>query len=401
MSITLDCEQGNYISNLKKKQITWICWSALLAEGYDNGIVGSVLPFIKEDKSFILSKYSLALISSSSMLGMLFGGIFFGLLGDKYNKKTIFIICFILFSVAMGTGGMASGVGWLFISRLIGGGAVAGIVPLASTITNMVSEKNKENKTFGLMYSGYVFGIFISTIFVILFGKIISWRYFVWGSFVPLVVLPIYICLLPNFPRGSNNDRQFNLLINKKYINIKSKAGFYLVYIFGMLVAYGLSMWLPIIMRNSGMTKEFSVLFLSIYSLSSALGAVVIGIIADYISPRLVICFGFIFGSIGLIFLGISSSYLSLCISCALAGSGTMAVSILVTSYVASYFGSRTSSSMIGSCISISRLGAMAGPFLSSELIVWGFDKSMQFSTYAVFSLLAAFSILLVSENKT
>lgn len=386
-----------------------MCWLGLLAEGYDNGVVGSVIPFIRADALLHLSAYQLGTIASSSMIGMFFGGFLFGKLGDIYNKKTIFIICFTIFSIAMGLGGLVHHF-WQFVTtRIIGGAAVAGIVPLASTITTMISNPKRKHLSFGIMYSGYVVGLFLSTIFVVLFGNILPWRNFVLGSFVPLIILPIFIIYIPSYPPSRINriqDAVFDVEDVKTedfgsfYPSLRAKFGFYSVYVFGMLVAYGLSMWLPQIMIESGMSTTKSIFFLTVYSGASAFSALIIGWIADQIGARPVVTLGFICGAFGLVGLGYANSYFAQCLFCALSGAGTMAVSILVTSYVAEWFGTTKSSSMIGSCISVSRLGAVAGPYLSATMSAIHAERSVQFSFYAIVAVLASASILMVPKNR-
>src|SRR5699024_10512668 len=60
-------------------------------------------------------------ISTITNLGMLAGGLFFGVLADRYNKFTVFKLTILVFSIATGMIFFTESIGYLYVMRFIAG----------------------------------------------------------------------------------------------------------------------------------------------------------------------------------------------------------------------------------------------------------------------------------------
>ena len=101
--------------------------------GYDIGVMTGALPFLREDWG-INSGFIIGLITSSVMLGAIFGGILAGRLSDKLGRRKMILLSAIVFIIGSILSGIAphNGSYFLTISRVILGlavGAASALVP--------------------------------------------------------------------------------------------------------------------------------------------------------------------------------------------------------------------------------------------------------------------------------
>lgn len=132
------------------KLVVFICWLAILADGYDLGIYGAVLPKLLEDKSWALSPAHAGTIASYALFGMFIEAILVGTITDLIGRKWTLICCLALFSITMGLAAIAPSPELFGLSRFIGGIGLGGVIPTASALTVEYSPK-KGNLLFMLL----------------------------------------------------------------------------------------------------------------------------------------------------------------------------------------------------------------------------------------------------------
>src|SRR5699024_12022590 len=74
--------------------------------GYEMGVMTVALPFLREDWG-INSGFIIGLITSSVMLGAIFGGILAGRLSDKLGRRKMILISAMIFIVGSKLSGIA------------------------------------------------------------------------------------------------------------------------------------------------------------------------------------------------------------------------------------------------------------------------------------------------------
>src|SRR3954466_2219089 len=91
------------------------------------------------------------------MGGMLIGGLFWGILGDKKGRLSVLFGSILLYSLANIANGFVSSVGWYAVLRFISGFGLAG--ELGAGITLVSETMSKERRGIGTMIVGTV-GVF-------------------------------------------------------------------------------------------------------------------------------------------------------------------------------------------------------------------------------------------------
>ncbi len=114
------------------------------------------------------------------MGGMLLGGLFWGILGDKKGRVSVLFGSIFLYSVANILNGMIGDIFWYKVLRLLAGIGLAG--ELGAGITLVVESMDKETRGWGTMLV-VTFGA-LGAVAAVLVGDIFTWRaaYYVGGG---------------------------------------------------------------------------------------------------------------------------------------------------------------------------------------------------------------------------
>jgi MFS transporter, AAHS family, benzoate transport protein len=406
--------------------VTGLCWIALLSEGYDMGALGAVLPVMMTDTQWHISPVTAGLVGSAALAGMFFGGYLMGLLADRFGRKPAYLTAFTLFSLASGLGAMMPGVPAFSFCRFLAGIGVGGIVPIASALTSEYAPEGKANRYYAVMYSGYSAGIFAAAGVSALSVQALGWRFVVGLGAAPLLLLPGIMRYLPEslrFLQSRGRLDEARRLAGHLHLPLpavqpssgalprpgiralfqpgyaRATWGFWLTTFAAMILVYGLNTWLPQIMRTAGYDLGSSIMFLGVFALSSSVGGVGLGLLADRIGQGATIVAGFVMGAVAILWLAQPHALAVTYAIVAVAGIGAVSSAVMVTSYLSSYFPPECRATAVGSCLSFSRFGAVSGPILGGFVAKWHLDISWNFRIFAMAALLAACAITLVPRK--
>jgi MFS family permease len=125
------------------------------------------------------------------MAGMLFGGIFWGILGDKKGRLSVLFGSILVYSVANILNGMVQSTDSYILLRFISGFGLAG--ELGAGITLVSESMSKEKRGYGTMIVATV-GVFGAVVAGFMGEEITNWRYsFYLGGAMGLALLVLRI----------------------------------------------------------------------------------------------------------------------------------------------------------------------------------------------------------------
>jgi len=409
-----------------------LCFITIVAEGYDVGVMGAIVPALMTDANWHLSPVQIGGISSAALFGTLFGSYLISVVSDLMGRKPLLIACVTLFSLSMLAAAWLPTPTGFWIARFIGGVGLGGVISTAAALTIEYSPPAKRNLNFALMYSGYSIGALCSALVGMGFLSSHGWRFVVAAGAVPLVMVPLLIYRLPE---------SIEFLVAKGHLDLArswaSKLGIaasnvenlrpavavrpslkavfaeifsrqnlfatvclWVAQIAAVTVIYGLGTWLPQIMRKQGYDLGSSLSFLAVFMLSSALGGILVGRIGDWLGPRKTMVFGYLIGAIAISSLAIKSSLGMNYVLVALAGFGSIGVAMVQLGYIANYYGSHARASATGWAVGIGRFGAMAGPMIGGVLASQNVDVKWNFYVFAASALIAGMVIMLTPSPR-
>lgn len=407
-----------------------LCFFSIVAEGYDVGVMGTIVPALMVDSHWHLTPMQIGEMGSAALFGTLFGSYFISVVSDLTGRKPLLVICVTLFSLSMLAAAWLPTPTGFWIARFIGGLGLGGVISVAAALTIEYSPIKKRNVNFALMYSGYSVGALLSAVVGIGFLSSHGWRFVVAVGALPLLAVPLLLAWLPEsieflVARGRMETAErvaARLGISraavhqvKKEDTPKPSVGAVLREVFGLhnlwgticlwvaqivavMVIYGLGTWLPQIMRRLGYDLGSSLSFLAVFMLSSAIGGILIGRIADRVGPRKTMVLGYIIGALAISALAFKNSLFLNYVLVALAGFGSIGVAMVQLGYIANYYGVHARASGTGWGVGIGRFGAMSGPLIGGYLAAQGIDVKWNFYVFAAAALAAGIAITLTPK---
>src|SRR5262245_18727807 len=122
-----------------------LCWGAILSEGCDLGVMGTIVPALMADRQWNLTPMELGQMSSAALVGTLFGAYIISPLSDFLGRKGLLIGCIALFSLSMLVAVWAPSPVYFSLARLVGGLGLGGVISVAAALTIEYSPPHRRN----------------------------------------------------------------------------------------------------------------------------------------------------------------------------------------------------------------------------------------------------------------
>jgi AAHS family benzoate transporter-like MFS transporter len=428
-SSSLDIEQKNKKSSLTIL-VVFSCWFAILADGYDLGIYGAVLPKLLEYQEWGLTPAKAGVIASYALVGMLIGAILVGTITDLIGRKWTLIVCLTLFSITMALAAMATTPEMFGLFRFIGGIGLGGVIPTASALTIEYSPVKRRSLAYAIMFTGYSFGIVLGSLLSIVMLESFGWRLMFWIGAIPLLAVPFFVRYLPESlsfllmknrrdevekickryelevleqdmeEKSSPQSRWqgISTLFSKPYL--RATILFWIIDIMAMFLIYGLNTWLPQMMRKAGYPLGSSLSFLLMLNLTAAGGVLIAGAIADRWGSKRVISISYLLAAVAIAVLSIKSSLLVVYILVGIAGFGSVGITQILNAYITKYYPSHARATALGWTLGFGRIGAISGPIIIGMFMSMQYEQVWNFYIFAIAGLIAAIAVLLIPMKK-
>jgi AAHS family benzoate transporter-like MFS transporter len=414
------------------RRVLLACWLAILAEGYDVGVLGAVLPALAEYRAWDLTPLELGGLGSYALIGMLIGAMVIGTLSDRVGRRRMLLASVVIFTTMQLGAALASSPELFGFFRLLGGLGMGGIIPVAAALTIEYSAPHRRSFNYGLMYSGYSLGILVAALLALLLLPTLGWRWVVGAGFVPVLLLPVLARLVPESleylvgkgraedaarvaarlgvepfvpghwapaeaPRSAGWRQSLTAMFSRDWL--RPTVFFWISLFCGMVLVYGLNTWLPSIMRSAGYALGPALTFLVVFSLASAAGGVALGWAADAYGKKLILMTFYLLGGVGILLLMFPNSIVVNYVFVALAGIGSISTSLVLTGWVADYYPSYARATATGWALSFARIGAISGPLIGGWIGSMALPFQWNFVVFAAVALVAAGAVALIPRT--
>ncbi|OYU41829.1 MAG: hypothetical protein CFE44_27520, partial [Burkholderiales bacterium PBB4] len=158
-----------------------ICFLAIVFDGLDASLFGTLLPAIMKDLQ--MGPAEAGLLASSGHLGAVAGAVVFGIAADAIGRKRMMLIGITLFTVFTAACGLAEGFLDFAIYRFIAGVGLAGIVPIAVALVLEYTPGKRKAMASSASYMGIGVGVLLSALISIAFLSSGGWRAILVGTF--------------------------------------------------------------------------------------------------------------------------------------------------------------------------------------------------------------------------
>ncbi|MBF0698533.1 MFS transporter [Streptococcus danieliae] len=271
--------------------------SAIVASGTDDlNVMFLSFSLTSIIASLAISKVEAGWIATITNLGMLLGGIVFGILADRYNKFKVFRWTVVIFSLATALIFFTPNLQYLYAMRFIAGIGVGGEYGVAIAI--MAGLVPKENMGRVSSINGIVgqIGSITSAALAGLIAPIFGWRGLFLCGLLPLLIVG-WSLIHVDADKVSDFDEQTDTAAPGdrgkigdlfKTRQIASQTLCLMVMTTVQIAGYfGMMNWLPsIIQEQAGVSMSGSSIWMITTILGMCLGMVVFGQLLDRLGPR-------------------------------------------------------------------------------------------------------------------
>ncbi|PJO43594.1 MFS transporter [Lysinibacillus xylanilyticus] len=248
---------------------------------------GMDIMFISFAMTMIISEFNIdlatgGLISSITNIGMLLGGIIFGVLADKYGRVKVFTYTVLLFALGTALTGLATNIEQIYIYRFIAGLGAGGEYGIGMALVAEAWPKNKQGRASSYVSVGAQYGVILAALLSAIILPTLGWRALFFVGVVPVIFAFIVRKNLEESPEWL--AAQKNKKIEKQHEKGKlaqlfktprtSMTTITLIVMATVQIAgyNGLMIWLPSMLQKS---QGLSVSSSALWTISTAVGMII------------------------------------------------------------------------------------------------------------------------------
>jgi MFS transporter, AAHS family, 4-hydroxybenzoate transporter len=313
--------------------ILLLCFLVTALDGLDTAAVGFIAPTLREE--WALTPAQLNPVLGAALLGLMLGAFAAGPLADRFGRKTVLlcsVLCFGGWSVAAA---LSSNLETLTVLRFLTGLGLGGAMPNAITLTSEYCPQRRRSLMVTSMFCGFTLGSALGGVVAAHMVPLYGWRsVLLLGGVLPLVLVPLLVLLLPESARflvlrkGEQHDKvarilrriaplppswngQFDLgdagvaghkpvspvrLILRGHLS-RGTLLLWSAFFMSLLIIYMMTNWLPLLIKDTGLTLSQAALISAMFQIGGTVGAVTLGASMDRIDPWRVLTLAYVCGA--------------------------------------------------------------------------------------------------------
>ncbi|WP_344679092.1 aromatic acid/H+ symport family MFS transporter [Saccharopolyspora taberi] len=374
-----------------------LCWTAVLLDGFDLVVLGTVLPVLLEDGVWGMTPASASLVSTVGLLGMMIGALVIGTLTDLVGRRRVLVLSVAGFSVFTALCAVAPSMLVFGLLRFLAGLGLGGCLPTAITLVTEFARGDRRSSATTTIMTGYHVGAVLTALLGLLLIPGLGWRtMFVAGALPALVLVPLMVRYLPEsrvFTAQTRVQARDSIATLFRGGMAVSTIAFWVASFLGLILVYGLNTWLPQIMRAAGYPLGASLGLLLTLNVGAVLGLVAGGRVADRAGVKGSTVFWFLAAAVLLALLSVRLPAAGLYAAVLMAGFFVFSAQTLVYAFVGRAYPAASRATGLGWTTGIGRIGAITGPLLGGALLTAGIAYPWGFYAFGAISALAAVAI--------
>ncbi|HBJ02150.1 MFS transporter [Lysinibacillus sp. UBA5990] len=246
---------------------------------------GMDIMFISFAMTMIIAEFNIdlatgGLISSITNIGMLLGGIIFGVLADKYGRVKVFTYTIILFAIGTALTGVATSIEQVYVYRFIAGLGAGGEYGIGMALVAEAWPKNKQGRASSYVSVGAQYGVILAALLSAVILPTLGWRALFFVGVLPVIFAFIVRKNLHESPEWlASQNHQSNKEKKGKLAQLFATPRVTMTTLTLILMATvqiagynGLMIWLPSMLQKS---QGLSVSSSALWTISTAVGMII------------------------------------------------------------------------------------------------------------------------------
>lgn len=410
-------------------QIFALCFLTVLLDGFDTGAVGFVAPSLMKEWS--VEKPALAPVLSGALFGLAAGALLAGPLADRLGRKRVLTVSVAVFGIASLACAFADSLTQLTSMRFVTGLGLGAAMPNAVTLMNEFCPARSRALLTNAMFCGFPLGAALGGFLAA--WMIPTWGFrsvFILGGVTPILLSVVAARALPesvryliarraplsairevlarvspainsaekllstdSLPPAAAPGGGLRVVLSRGYV-IGSLA-LWLAYFMGLVIFYALINWMPILLRDAGLSPQRATLVSALFPLGGV-GAVFAGFLMDRFNANRVVAAAYALTALTVYAVGQSvSSVGALVTAVFVAGTMMNTAQSSLPSLAAAFYPTQGRATGVAWMMGIGRFGGIFGSFLVAELSRAQLGFGEIFTVVAVPGLLAAAALLI------
>ncbi|QQM39379.1 MFS transporter [Streptomyces liliifuscus] len=383
-----------------------LCWLAVLFDGLDMFIYGSVLPHMLAEKALGITPDRAGDLGSYATFGMLVGALTAGTVADRIGRKKLMVACVTLFSLASGLCAMSGSVAVFGLGRTLAGIGLGGLLPTAISMVSDYAPRGRTALTIGMLMTAHHAGGILSAYVALWIVEPLGWRAAFWVCVAPLLFVPVLARFMPeslSFLVAKGRTEEARELAGRFEVQLPAaverkapadrwnslvnlfRAGewtqtllYWLASFGGLLLVYGVATWLPTLMRSEGYELGSALTFVVLFNLGGIVGMLVAGRAADRFGAPRISSVWFALTAAGVFLLSVHMPLAVTFTVVFLTGVFLNSAQTMIYATVSIRSTPDNRATAVGWTSGMGRFGAVFGPWLGGQLLAagngdWGF----------------------------
>ncbi len=406
------------------------CFVIMLLDGFDMQIIGLALPALAQDWGLSPKAFGIAL--TAGPVGMVIGAAALGPLADRYGRKWLVVAAVAVFGFFTLLAAYTRSPESLAVMRFLMGLGLGGVIPNVVALSAEFVPERYRGTFSALTFTGVPLGALASGLVGAWLIPLLGWQsVFLVGGLAPLAIACWAAYALPESIRFLATRRAGR----KKVLSVIGKiapeiqlaadveftlretpqsktgvAGLFgpgrtlptvlltLVFVSNTFGVYFFMSWLPVLMKQTGMSMTFALLSTVLLNGGGALGTATLGHLLDRFGVFKVMAISYFIGGLAIIAVGWGSSPGILIPAIFVSGTCMMGAQCAMYAAVAIVYPTAIRAAGVGTTMGWGRLGSMIGPAVGTVFVALNWPITAIFLTASVPIFAASSFIYLVGR---
>lgn len=383
-----------------------LCFLAAALEGGDIVSMGLAAPMVVEEMNF--SAAPLSYILTAAIVGLMGGAAVGGRMGDRWGRKRVLIISFILLGVFSLMTMLAYDAVSFVIIRFFCGLGLGAAFPNLIAVAAEAAPPGRRVASVGLMFSGTPIGGTAFALFVAGQSSM-DWRaIFLIGGVLPIILVPVLYAFLPESEefRSASADEGGGTLVPAQAAlfgggRLVPTLLLWISYASTQVVVYLLNNWLPMLMVAKGFSSQEAGLISAFENGAAAVGCIVLTAIADRGYLKRVLIVTYLAVAISLWALGVIDGLTATIVAGVVVGFFAIGGQFVLYGIAPAVYPTLSRSTGVGAAVAFGRIGAIAGPLAAGHLLSVGFAPASVLAAAVPCVIIAGCSALWLAATQT
>lgn len=153
-----------------------LCWIAILIEGFDVVVIGTVMPALLDYQPWGLSPEWAGLLASLALVGMMIGSLTVGTVTDIIGRRKSIILSITWFSAFTALCAAAPTPELFGLFRFLSGLGLGGLLPVAATMVSEYGRAGRGGSSITFMMTGFHVGAVLTALVALPILPALGWR---------------------------------------------------------------------------------------------------------------------------------------------------------------------------------------------------------------------------------